>query len=1350
MYRVRKRDGKYVAFSLAKIHTAITMAFEAQKRQYSEDVIELLALRVTADFEPKIKDNAISVEEIQDSVETVLSRAGYEDIAKSYILYRKQHETIRNMHATMLDYKTVVDSYVKEADWRVKENSTVTYSVGGLILSNSGAITANYWLTEAYDAEIARAHRDADLHLHDLSMLTGYCAGWSLRQLILDGLGGIPGKITSSPARHLATLCNQMVNFLGIMQNEWAGAQAFSSFDTYLAPFVREDKLSYNAVKKCIESFIYGVNTPSRWGCVDAETEVLSTTGFKKYDELKEGDSIYTWKDGQLQVNRVNKVIVKPFNGKLHSYRVGKYNQTVTPNHRVLVQKHNSNECKIKLSEEIFNVKTPYSFPVQLADSAIPDIPLSVEEIALAAMVYTDGHIEMRKESVHKVAIYKSPKCVGNEELCRICDQLHLKFVLSRGKGNFGEVNKYTFYGEHARRIIELTGNTKTCIDEKFLRMSAKQATVFLQTWATFDGDEDKLKLQCYNQTIADQIQQIAILAGYTSYFVRRNKTFYVKLRKTANVIPTKREEVPYDGVVWCPNVENGTAIFRKNGNVYISGQTQAPFSNITLDWTVPKDLAGQNAIVGGELMEYTYGDCQEEMNMINRAFIEIMLEGDADGRGFQYPIPTYSITRNFDWSDTLNNRLLFEMTAKYGTPYFSNYVNSEMEPDDVRSMCPLYGKERVLVKTDYGQRFHVSTVENLYNSKRTSKEYVILHNGVEKRAKLNCFKNQSFYRVNLINGHSVVLSTNHTNLTLAGLKRTDELLTSDYLPFNTAVYIGEGLSYEDGLMVGAFMGDGSLRDDYTITLSLNRTTKAKLLEKVLNIARERYGARVRLYDLEDNCVNVCLTSKMLRGLIDEFVVGTSINKVLKAECINYSIEFREGILAGWMATDGNIKSRRIYTASKEAVESLSILTASIGMTTNISVDDRSYSETFSDNPVYSVRIYASTSLQHTYSDVFIKRDGYIWFRIKSIEKYPVQDGRGYCFEVLNDEEPYFMLPSGLVTHNCRLRLDLRELRKKSGGFFGSGESTGSIGVVTINMPRIAYLSKDIDDFYIRLGKLMDIAARSLKTKRDVITKLLDEGLYPYTKHYLGTFANHFSTIGLVGMNEVGLNANWLGKDMTDSKTQEFAKDVLNFMRNRLSDYQEQYGDLYNLEATPAESTSYRLAKHDVERYPNIKTAAQPENGSNENRTPYYTNSSHLPVGYTADIFEALDAQDELQTLYTSGTVFHAFLGEKLSGWKAAATLVRRISEQYKLPYYTLSPTYSICRQHGYLTGEVYTCPHCGKPTEVYSRITGYYRPVSNWNAGKTQEFKDRQVYQLDSSIETGETVSEELHTVMS
>ena len=692
MLKIRKRDESLEDFDLKKIENAIERAFMAEHKFYNSDIIEMLALRVTADFNKKVVNEIVAIEDIQDSVEVVLIQAGYIDVARSYMIYRKQHENLRQIKSTSLDYKNVINNYLKINDWRVKENSTVTYSVGGLILSNSGAVTANYWLSEIYDKEIADAHRNADIHIHDLSMLTGYCAGWSLKQLIQEGLGGVPGKITSAPANHLSTLCNQMVNFLGIMQNEWAGAQAFSSFDTYLAPFVKKDHLTYKEVKQCIQSFIYGVNTPSRWG-------------------------------------------------------------------------------------------------------------------------------------------------------------------------------------------------------------------------------------------------------------------------------------------------------------------TQAPFTNVTLDWVVPNDMAELNCIVGGKEMDFKYKDCVEEMAMVNKAFIEIMIEGDANGRGFQYPIPTYSITKTVDWSETENNKLLFEMTAKYGTPYFSNYINSDMEPSDVRSMC------------------------------------------------------------------------------------------------------------------------------------------------------------------------------------------------------------------------------------------------------------------------------------------------------------------------------------------CRLRLDLRELRKKSGGFFGSGESTGSVGVVTINMPRLAYLSTDEQDFYNRLDRIMDISARSLKVKRNTITTLLEAGLYPYTKRYLGTFNNHFSTIGLVGMNEACLNARWIKKDLTNPEAIQFTKDVLNHMRTKLSDYQELYGDLYNLEATPAESTAYRLAKHDKAKYPDIITA------SGEGKTPYYTNSSHLPVGYTDDIFRALDIQDGLQTLYTSGTVFHAFLGQKLPSWKSCMNLVRKIAENYHIPYYTMSPTYSVCKEHGYISGEEYTCPKCGAKTEVYSRITGYYRPIQNWNDGKSEEFKNRKVYHPETSV---------------
>ncbi len=1023
MYQVVKRDGSIAEFHIEKITKAVSLAFEALEKQYNPSTIDFLALKITANFEDKIKDGLISVEDIQDSVETVLSQAGYADVAKCYILYRKQREQLRNLKPTVLDYKELVNSYVNVTDWRVKENSTVTYSVGGLILSNSGAVTANYWLNEIYDEEIANAHKNADIHLHDLSMLTGYCAGWSLRQLIQEGLGGITGKITSSPAKHLATLCNQMVNFLGILQNEWAGAQAFSSFDTYLAPFVKADNLDYDTTKKCIESFVYGVNTPSRWG-------------------------------------------------------------------------------------------------------------------------------------------------------------------------------------------------------------------------------------------------------------------------------------------------------------------TQAPFSNITLDWTVPEDLAEQNCIVGGKEMPFKYKDCKKEMDMVNKAFIEIMIEGDANGRGFQYPIPTYSITRDFDWSETENNKLLFEMTAKYGTPYFSNYVNSDLKPSDIRSMAIL-GSQEVIYKDRFGRisKNQISSLVELWQKNKEKNHYKILMNGkfvdVTEMFKIDYSGYKNYYKVELSNGITQNFSYDHKCLVVRDgeLKevRVQDIVLGDRFALARHGYdVADNGTYESGYVLGACLADGwTTHNETQLALAIN-IKKTDVVERVSDYFRN-LGARVTVEKREDvNIYTVNIYSKTAVGFFREYITGKKASKKrLTLKVYDTSLKFREGLYDGYYATDGSPKNKMFaHTTNKNLVQDLIKVSATIGRYFTYSINrkntryfkkDKSDFERFIS---YKLRVRDFEAFNDDYYVIDIKKVSAVnASRINYVYNFTV-----------DTPEHLYELPNGIISPQCcRLRLDLRELRKKSGGFFGSGENTGSVGVVTINLPRIAYLAENEQDFYKRLDRMMDISARSLSIKRKVITKLLEEGLYPYTKRYLGTFSNHFSTIGLVGMNEVGLNAKWIRADMTSPKTQDFAKDVLKHMRERLSDYQELYGDLYNLEATPAESTSYRLAKHDKKRYPDIITAS--------GETPYYTNSSHLPVGYTEDVFSALDIQDELQTLYTSGTVFHAFLGEKLPNWKSAADLVRKIAENYRLPYYTLSPTYSVCKNHGYIKGEEFKCPDCGQDTEVYSRITGYYRPVQNWNEGKTQEYKDRKEY---------------------
>ena len=680
--QIVKRDGTIEKYDRWKIASAIGRAVAGAKKTEDLELVEQLTVRVEAalkDFmSGRHPNSAPAIEEIQDIIENILVESGEVEIAKAFIIYRARHEVMRDTRKLMLDINSTMDGYLQQSDWRVNENANVNFSLGGLILHNSGTVTANYWLKNIYSDAIAESHRNADFHIHDLSMFSGYCAGWSLRQLIQEGLGGVPDKITSLPAAHLSTLIQQIVNFLGIMQNEWAGAQALSSFDTYLAPFVKADKLSHKEVKQGLQSFIFGVNTPSRWG-------------------------------------------------------------------------------------------------------------------------------------------------------------------------------------------------------------------------------------------------------------------------------------------------------------------SQAPFTNITLDWIVPDDLKDKPAIVGGEQQDFTYGECQKEMDIINKAFIELMITGDANGRGFQYPIPTYNITRNFNW-ESPNAKLLFEMTAKYGTPNFQNFINSDLNPEDVRSMC------------------------------------------------------------------------------------------------------------------------------------------------------------------------------------------------------------------------------------------------------------------------------------------------------------------------------------------CRLQLDKRELRKRGGGLFGSDEFTGSIGVVTINLPKIGYLSSSKADFYNRLGHLMDLAAQSLVMKRKVINRLLEAGLFPYTKRYLSHLNNHFSTIGICGMNECLLN--FMGKNIIDDEGRGFALEVLDFMRDRLADYQEKTGDLYNLEASPAESTSYRLAKHDRERYPDIITAGTEE--------PYYTNSSQLPVDFTTDIFEALDYQDELQVKYTGGTMFHGFLGEAVDNWESCMNLVRTIASNYHLPFFTISPTFSICPIHGYLNGEHFNCPKCAD--EQRAAITK-----------KINELEEEKQKLMDSNIEKGE-----------
>ena len=692
---IRKRDGRLVPFDPEKITNAIAKAGNATG-EFDSDAARKLTIKVLALAENIYNNSIFSVEEIQDIVEEVLLSSPYRKTAKAYIIYRDQHARLRELANKMeID---LVDQYLKKADWKINENSNMDYSLQGLNNYLSSELSKVYWLNEIYPPEIKQAHVDGDFHIHDLSLLSVYCVGWDLWDLLLEGFRGASGKVESRPAKHLRSALGQIVNFFYTLQGEAAGAQAFSNFDTLLAPFIKYDKLSFKEIKQALQEFIFNINVPTR-------------VGF------------------------------------------------------------------------------------------------------------------------------------------------------------------------------------------------------------------------------------------------------------------------------------------------------QTPFTNVTLDVTVPKYYADQNVIIGGKPQKETYKEFQKEMDQFNKAFLQVMAEGDAKGRVFTFPIPTYSITRDFDWQNK-NLNYLWEMTAKYGVPYFSNFVNSDMNPEDARSMC------------------------------------------------------------------------------------------------------------------------------------------------------------------------------------------------------------------------------------------------------------------------------------------------------------------------------------------CRLRIDNRELQKRGGGLFGSNPLTGSIGVITINMPRLGYLAKSEEEFLSRLERLMVLAKESLEIKRKVLEKFTEGNLYPYTKYYLrgvkqrlGEYwKNHFSTIGLVGMNEACLN--FQGKTIATKEGSDFAKRVLDFMKAKMLVFQDEAGNNFNLEATPAEGTSYRLAQIDKKKFPSIICANDNGNGLN-GADPFYTNSSQLPVNYTDDLFEALDLQDDIQTRYTGGTVFHAFAGERIQDPSATKTFVKKICNTYHLPYFTFTPTFSVCTNHGYITGEQETCPMCQAPCEVYSRVVGYLRPVKQWNKGKQEEFKIRKVFSV-------------------
>lgn len=938
MKQVIKRDGKEVKFNLKKIVSAIRRAGESSCEFGYDEALDLTN-SVIQMFDNKEK---ATVEEIQDAVEKVLNENNYTKTARAFIVYREKHNDMRKDNNVMIDAVQSIDDYLDRSDWRVNANANQGYSLGGMILNTSGKVTANYWLSHVYPKEAGEAHRNGDIQIHDLDMLANYCTGWSLRALLQEGFNGVKGKVESKPPKHLASALGQMVNFWGCLQNENAGAQAFSSFDTYLAPYVRNDKLTYKQVYDAIQEFVFNVNVPSRWGCVLPDTEILTKNGWKKYTDLKLAEDIVGFRDGELVDDVVNKINAFNFEGKLVKIKTASTVQVLTPTHRVI-------------GKDVNNI--------------------------------------------------------------------------------FHTINAEDFF------------------DNKELKLPV------LYDGLTSVDYEDVVDVEWYD----------------------------------------------YEGKVWCPSTDC-TFWVAKNGNsIFITGNTQTPFTNITLDWTCPEDLKDSQPIIAGEEMDYTYSELQPEMDMINKAFIEVMIKGDAHGRLFTFPIPTYNITPDFPW-ESENTKLLFEMTAKYGLPYFQNFLNSDLKVGDVRSMCPLTGDTEVLVHIN-GESKHID-IGTLFTK----------------------YKENNTFSFDVWNGQKW-----------------------------------------------------------------------------------------------------CKAKPNYQGIQKYLIVKTDVGLIIKM---------------------GLNHIQCLYDGSNKLGSELEV----------------------GDRLPYVKDLTSTTSGNSSCTIVSIE---------KSINECPL-----YCMEVQNDSH-LFTLANGLLTHNCRLQLDLREIKKRGGGLFGSGEQTGSIGVITINCARLGYLFKnDITGLYKRLDELMNIARNALEQKRKSLNKWMEQGLYPYSKRYLGGYNTLFSTIGINGVNEMIRNFTNDEHDITDDYGQKFAMSLMDHINEVLKQFQVETGNLYNLEATPGEGTTFRFAKEDKKRYPEIIQAGKPE-------APYYTNSTQIPVGYTNDPFTALNLQEGLQRRYSGGTVVHLYMGEAMSSSDSCKTLVKRVLENYHIPYLTITPTFSICPKHGYISGEHKYCPIC-------------------------------------------------------
>lgn len=1312
--KIRKRDGSVVIFNKGKISEAVWKAARAVGGKDMEKAHQI-AESVSAKLNEVYGEYGIpEVEEVQDLVEQTLIKKGHDQVAKAYILYRKSREELRDVRG-LFDTIEAVEDYVGLNDWMVKENSNMDYSLQGLNNYIATKIITNYWMRRVYPEAIRKIHDSGDVHIHDLGTLGAYCFddktkiltenGWKLFKDVKENEKVATKNLKTGYlefqvpyARQVYNYSKEMYSFEGRNvsllvtpehrllvrrkhKKTWEFVQA-SEFK-YGMEFDKQVKWSGKKPKHFEIPCVNGGNRKKKIGKLDIKDYLMFMGWY-----LSEG-SIYEPLKGDFRISIAQSD---------KRYR----NEILELLEKMNLKPNNQSEFNVHIhSKELYyHLKELGVSNTKYVPEFIKELDSELIEIFLNSLFKGDGSFYKGKLRRY---FTKSKKLAEDVLECLL--KINLCGTVWKRKDN-------------GMYIVDVINNhltptyRKKVVKEKY-RGKVYDFSVRNGTLVVMRNGKVVVSGNCVGWDLKDLL--IVGFRGVKGKVESRPpKHLRTALGQIVNFFYTLQGEtagaqafsnfdtllapfIRYDNMNY-KEVKQCMQEFLFNLAVPTRVGFQTPFTNITMDLEVPGYMKDEHVVIGGQVQKETYKEFTKEMEMINRAFCECMLEGDASGRVFTFPIPTYNITKDFDWKNPSHD-LVWEMTAKYGIPYFSNFVNSDMKPEDARSMCPLAGDEKVLIRSSRQRNLEYSEIRNLFKSNSKKQEYEIYSDGRFVKGKFNKFSDQEMIKVVLENGHEIKMSTEHLNFVAnkfngsEEIKKAKELTNEMYLPYSLNSYQGEGGNEELGFFVGAYAGDGSFDRETSVVFSLENHHKKELIRKLLYISEKYFGSHNSLIEhKKSKLVTLKIHSRAAVGLCKDFVEGIKREKCYKARLFAMSVEFRKGVLEGHYATDGGNRNR-IYTSSKKMVETLNMLAATLGTTTSIYKDERR--GRFGKEKNYAVLVYQLN--RKDYGKIWFKKNNRLWMKIKEIKT--IKNSTAYCFEVKNDEPVFTIGTTGVLTHNCRLRLDQKELRRRGGGLFGSNPQTGSIGVVTINMSRLGYVSTNEDDFFSRLDYLMELGKESLEIKRKTIERFTDVGLYPYSKFYLRQvhqrfgqyWKNHFSTIGLLGMNE-SIKNFMPGESIITPRGREFAIKILDFMRERLEGYQEETGNIYNLEATPGEGTTFRFARIDKKRFGRIVVANEEayQNGA----SPYYTNSTQLPVNYTEDIFGALDLQDELQCKYTGGTVFHTFIGEKIDK-EDVKKLVKKISSSYHLPYFTLSPTFSICPVHGYIAGEHEYCPKC-------------------------------------------------------